>query len=378
MITIFWLTSLMILYIFIGYPLMLILLGKIKNCKIHQGEAILPVNIVIPVHNGEREIGDKIENCLHLDYPQDMLDIYVVSDASTDASNEIVKSYPGVHLLELTERSGKVGAQNQVFPLLKNEITVFTDVSIKVPSDALRNTVRNFTDPSIGVVSCRDRIIGEKEQNAESLYIKYDMTVRRFLNKAGTLIGVTGGYFAIRTHMLDQPWKPEIAPDFYAALLAVKNGFRAIEDSDIIAEYKVTKNTSDEYTRKVRTITRGMSTLFDNKRLLNPFLHPQVSWQLLSHKLLRWLLPVFLLSILASNIMIVTDRPDSTWFYSLTLLAQIIFWLASWYGLIRKQSQSFVFRTTASFLLFNVALLKSWSNYFVGNKISIWNPTVRT
>ena len=140
MITIFWLTSLMILYIFIGYPLMLILLGKIKNRKINQGQAILPVNIVIPVHNGEREIGDKIENCLHLDYPQDMLDIYVVSDASTDASNVIIKSYPGVHLLELTERSGKVEAQNQVFPLLKNEITVFTDVSIKVPSDALKNT----------------------------------------------------------------------------------------------------------------------------------------------------------------------------------------------------------------------------------------------
>jgi hypothetical protein len=278
----------------------------------------------------------------------------------------------------LSDRTGKVNAQNQIFPLLKSEITVFTDVSIKVSSDALRKTVSNFADPSIGAVSCRDRIIGNQDSNAESLYIKYDMAVRNFSNKAGTLIGVTGGYFAIRTEMLTKSWKPEIAPDFYAALLSIKNGYRAIEDSEVIAEYKVTKNTADEYTRKVRTITRGMSTLFDNTELLNPFSHPQVAWQLISHKLLRWMLPLFLLAVFIINILIVQLISNSSFFYSITLFAQVSFWLISLLGLKKSSPHSFITKTAASFLIFNLALVKSWSNYLSGNKISVWKPTVRT
>jgi hypothetical protein len=243
--------------------------------------------------------------------------------------------------------------------------------------DALKNTIRNFADTNIGIVSCRDRIIGEKHSNAESLYIKYDMTVRRFLNRSGTLIGVTGGYFAIRTLMLNTSWKPEVAPDFFAALLAIRIGYRAIEDPDIIAEYKVTKNTSDEYNRKVRTITRGIYTLFNNTPLLNPVTFPLVSWQLLSHKLLRWMLPVFLLGTFVTSALIVFDHPDVPVLYSLAFVLQLVFWLLAVVGMNKQLPQNFVTRMAASFLYFNVAILKNWQNFFTGNSISIWNPTVR-
>ena len=379
---VFWVSLMLLIYTVALYPLLLTLMGLILEGKgIIRDDSVRKVALVVPVHNGEDEIESKIRNCLELEYPADMMEIYVVSDASTDGTVEIIKRYSeqGVHCLAFHERRGKVAAQNKALPFIKDaEILIFTDVAIQVSPSALKFIVSNFADPTVGAVSCRDEIVTQEKGQGDALYIRYDMLIRSLTMKVGSLIGVTGGFYAVRREIANEGWEPAFPPDFYVALKAIAMEFRVIEDSRVMARYLTPQSDNFELARKVRSITRGMWALFFNITLMNPLKHPMVSLQLISHKLLRWLAPLFFLIcfIISGSLTLENIQPYPFLFY-----IQLIICMMGATALIADRLGFGTLRflqLPKLFLLFNWAILVSWKNYLTGKKIVQWEPTVRS
>lgn len=378
---IFFVSLALLCYTFVGYPVLLFILSHFICRKVRRGEIEPTVTIIIPVHNEEKQIGAKVENCLSFDYPEDKLRIIVVSDNSTDRTENIAASFRADQLtvLRLPFRGGKVAAQNYAVRNCNSDIIIFSDVSISNELDCVRLIVENFNDPSIGTVSCRDFIVGKDGPNqGEKQYIQYDMIVRKYTTQIGSIIGVTGGFYAVRNRIAKGGWNPAFPPDFYVALRSIKLGFRVIEDNRVKAYYKAVAKEWDEMPRKVRTINRGMNTLFatSNRNLLNPFRYGMISVELVSHKVLRWMMPFLFVSIFVSNFFLLNDSALAV----LCFLLQLAVWLTVFFVFLytkKERREKSFFRLSLFFLIANIAIVKSWYEFITGKKYVIWTPTRR-
>jgi len=381
--TIFYISLILIFYTYFGYPLILCLLSLFLKRKVKR-ETIYPeVTVVIPVHNEEKSIGGKIENCLSFYYPKEKLKIIVASDGSTDRTEEIVKGFDPqqVQFLSLPYRGGKVSAQNYAVQSCDSDIIIFSDVAILTHSNSVKLIVENFADPKVGVVSCKDAIVGEKPQKrGETSYIRYDMMVRKYISNIGSLIGVTGGFYAVRKEIAKGGWNPAFPPDFYVAIRCIKRGMRVIEDPRVIAYYRTAAKEWDELQRKVRTINRGMHAFFSisNRPLLNPFRFGIMTLELVSHKLLRWMTPFFLIALFIANLLIMD--------HSLLLkgaagLQAGIYLMATLAFVASKRdvwsNERNLFRYANYFAIANMAILKAWFEFFSNKKYMTWQPTKR-
>ena len=377
---IFYLSLLFISYTYVGYPLVLYIISLFIKREVDRGNIFPEVSIIIPVHNEGNLIEEKINNCLGFNYPKEKLKIIVASDGSTDKTEEIVRGFESkqIEFLSFPFRGGKVAAQNYAVQFCDSEIIIFTDVAILTNLDCVKLIVQNFHDNSIGVVSCKDAIIEEEEHlKGERSYIRYDMMVRKYTSRIGSIIGVTGGFYAVRKEIAKGGWNPVFPPDFYGALRSIKRGLRVIEDSRVKAYYKTAAKEWDELERKVRTINRGMHALFaiSNRNLLNPFKHGMVSLELISHKLLRWMTPFFLISLFLSNLMIL----------DMSLIAIILFFpqlgiylLAAIAFLYKKRANEItVLKLFLYFAIANMAIIKAWIEFINVKKYMIWQPTKR-
>jgi glycosyltransferase involved in cell wall biosynthesis len=356
-------------------------MGWLAQKTVKRDTATRCVDLIIPVCDGEKEIEKKLMNCLELDYPESSLTITVVSDGSRDRTVEIVDSFAnrGVRCIDIPERKGKVAAQNEALRSCSNEIIVFTDVSILVQKDAIKKIVSNFADDEVGAVSCRDRIVKlDGGDIGDSLYINYDMLVRKFTTKTSTLIGVTGGFYAVRRCIAGNGWEPSFPPDFFVALKSIKMAYRVVEDERVLAYYSTPSTSHEEMRRKIRTITRGMWALFSNKELMNPMRYGFVAVQLISHKLMRWLIPLFVIFFYFSNF--------GLWIFGASKLYEGLFYIQSFFYLWAIPSYIMVyhlgkdnrlFKLPAMWLMLNLGILISWFNYFIGKKIDKWAPTSR-
>lgn len=262
------------------------------------------LSVSLPAYNEGAVIGDTLENLLSLDYPQDRLQIVVVSDASTDRTDEIVRSYAdrGVELVRQEERAGKTAAENAAVPHLRGDIVVNTDASTRILPGSLKPLVRAFQDPTVGVASGRDRSVGPEDGGpllGESRYVGYEMTVRDLETRLGTIVGASGCFYASRRELHRELVPEELSRDFIAALNARQEGFRAVSVPDAVAQVPRAKSLSAEYRRKVRTMARGLDSLFYMRRMLDPFRFGRFAWMLASHKLARWLVPLTLPGALA-------------------------------------------------------------------------------
>ena len=375
---VFYLSLFLILYTYLGYPLFLLIVSRFVNRPVIRGNILPSVTIVIPVHNEENQIRAKIENCLKIDYPKDELKIIVASDYSTDRTEDIVKEFESEQLqfLQLPFRGGKVAAQNYAVRFGESDIFVFTDVAIRIDQDCIKLIVQNFHDGDIGVVSCRDVVIGDNDRKeGERSYINYDMLVRKYTSQIGSIIGVTGGFYAVRKEVAQGGWNPAFPPDFYVALRSIKRGMRVVEDSRVKAYYKTAAEEWDELTRKARTINRGMRALFWNRGLLNPFKYGLISLELASHKLFRWMTPFFFLLLFFSNLIILKESVFAIWFFIIQLCFYSLVIISV---LVKKEASDRFFRKLPSFfLVVNLAILKAWVEFIIGKKYVIWEPTKR-
>ena len=285
-------------YAYIGYPL---LVGLLAAARRRTTPTSAPrqwprISITVPAYNEEREIASTLESLLQLDYPADRREIIVVSDASTDRTDEIVRSYAdrGVKLIRMEKRTGKTAAENAAAAHLSGEIVVNTNASIRIGASSLKPLIAAFSDPGVGLASGRDVSVsrsGEGDNIGESRYVGYEMLVRSLETRAGGIIGASGCLYAIRAQLHRTLLPDGLSRDFAAALIAREHGYRAVSVDQAICYVPRTSSLRTEYRRKVRTMTRGMETLFAMRRLMNPFYYGAFAWMLASHKVGRWAVP---------------------------------------------------------------------------------------
>ncbi|MBM9605718.1 glycosyltransferase family 2 protein [Desulfopila inferna] len=374
LIIIFWTSLAAIFYAYLGYPLLLHLLAGMgfgrKEGKI-SGNFRPSISIIIPAHNEGKILEDKIVNILDLDYPKEKREILIISDGSTDNTGAIAKKYlDRLDFFELEKRSGKTAALNLGLEKARNEIIVFLDASIMLKKDALQNVVCQFVDPSIGCISGEDHIKGA---GGEGLYGRYELKLRNLESKLHSIVGASGSFYAQRKKLC-RPFSEGLAPDFISVLNTVEQGFRAITEPTAIGYMTAVKKSSDELARKVRTIVRGMTALFFKRQLLNPFRHGFFAFELISHKIIRWLVPFFLISAFVSN-MILSTEP----FYLLLFLGQLLFYLlalGSLYNLPFFRAIP-IGKISNYFVIVNIAALTAWWKYLRGQRLEIWTPSQR-
>lgn len=289
----------LLLYAYIGYPVLMWLLTRRAPVPVPSEDPPEwpEITITVPCYNEGLVIAATLDSLLALDYPADRRHILVVSDASTDQTDEIVKDYAerGVRLVRVPVRGGKTFAENTAGKYIIGDIVVSTDATIRIMPDALKRLVRVFQDPRIGVASGRDRSVSRAEQEsnrAESGYVGYEMWVRHLETRKGSIVGASGCFYAIRRQLYTVLFPEALSRDFASALVAVENGYRAVSVDDAQCLVPRTRSLRSEYRRKVRTMARGLETLWYKRHAVLGS-GGWFAFELLSHKLARWL--VFLL-----------------------------------------------------------------------------------
>jgi cellulose synthase/poly-beta-1,6-N-acetylglucosamine synthase-like glycosyltransferase len=258
------------------------------------------LTILIVAYNEERRLRRTLDHALATDYPADKLHVLVVSDASTDGTDDLVRGYgdPRVQLLRLPERSGKPAGENAAGPHLRGDIVVSIDASILIPCDSLKPLVRALLDPAVGLASGRDISVGDeaREGNAtESSYVGLEMTLRHFETRVHSIVGASGCFYANRRHLQQVQLPTHLARDFAAASVARLHGYRAVSVDEATCLVPRTPTLKAELRRKSRTMSRGLDTLWYLRGTMNPFRTGSFAFMMASHKLARWLLfPAFL------------------------------------------------------------------------------------
>lgn len=371
----FFLSLLAIFYAYFGYPLSLIIIRQWTPKKNPKRDRITPsVSFIIAAFNEENRINEKLVNCLALDYPSNKLQILVASDGSTDQTNEIVRSYSGkfIELLEVQHRGGKENAQKEAIPYARGEIIVFSDVATILEQHGLREIISNFADPTVGCVSSEDRLINKNgKPSGEGVYVRYEMWLRRLESNVNSLVGLSGSFFAARVEVC-QDFSGDVQSDFRTLLSSIKLGLRGVSDPRALGIYSNITDEKKEFERKVRTVLRGMTVFFRHSAFLNIFRYGLFSYQFFCHKLMRWLVPIFLVTALVSN----TILANFSLFYMVMLLGQLIFYGLGIYGWF-TQSLSGILKTPMYFLIVNTAIAKAWWQYVTGKRIVLWTPSRR-
>jgi len=289
----------LIAYTYLGYSWILKLLARIRRRRRDFKPFLEPwprISITVPMYNEEGEAEGLIESLLALDYPVDRRQILIVSDGSTDRTDEIVRRYAdrGVELLRMPTRSGKTACENAASARLTGSIVVNTDASIRIFPGSLKPLIAAFADPGIGLASGRDVSVSRAEgadNLGESGYVGYEMAVRELETEVYGIVGASGCFYAIRLPLHRIPIPDSLSRDFAAALKCEEHGVRAASINEAICQVPRTGAIQREYGRNVRTITRGMETLAYKRHLLNPMRHGVFAWMLFSHKVCRWLVP---------------------------------------------------------------------------------------
>ncbi|MEJ2033834.1 MAG: glycosyltransferase family 2 protein, partial [Deltaproteobacteria bacterium] len=291
--------SLLILfYVYAGYPLLVVVLGRLRNRGVKKGAFAPTVTILIAARNERASIRKTLTNLLAADYPQYLIEIIVISDGSTDGTDEIVQEFAprGVRLIRQEPRAGKTAALNLAAPQAKGEILVFADANSEYAPEALAELMANFKDPAVGYVTGK-MIYADPEGTTIgdgcSAFMKYENFLRLYETKVGSIFGVDGGIDAVR-RALFHSMKADQLPDFVLPLHVVEQGFRVIYEPKAILRETTLQNTEDEYRMRVRVALRALWAIRDMRRLLNPFRFGLFSLQFWSHKVLRYLAFFFL------------------------------------------------------------------------------------
>jgi len=373
---VFWISLGSIIYVYVGYPLMLLVLRVFRRRGVSKRPIHPPITFVITAYNEERRIAAKLQNTLQQSYPPLQLQILVASDCSNDGTDEIVRRFGdrGISLIRASERRGKEAAQKLAVQAAKGDILVFSDVATMLEPNALANIVENFADPSVGCVSSEDRFLErDGTVSGEGAYIRYEMFLRRLETEVNTVVGLSGSFFAARREVCAE-WADNLQSDFNTLLNSIKIGMRGISDPASIGYYENIRDERKEFDRKVRTVLRGLSVFMASWRMVNPVRYGLFSWQLLSHKLCRWLVPFALIVALFSNALLASEST----FYRLTFLVQIMFYSIALTSLMMKMSSnSSYFKIPEFFVLVNWSILIAWYRYFRGDRVVAWEPSKR-
>ncbi len=375
----FWGSMGLILHTYLGFPILLLIRGLLRRHPVRKSDVTPRVSMVIVAHNEAAVIGSKLDNMLALEYPRDKLEIIVASDGSDDGTNEIIASYAryGVRLLAFP-RQGKIPALNAAVAQATGEILVFSDANSMYAPDALSTLVRPFADPSVGAVGGNQCYLSDSGGNAasfgERLYWGFDRKLKTMQGEAGNATAATGAIHAIRRDLF-QSVPLGVNDDFVISTQAIMQGYRLVFEPHAIAYETIAPTDNMEFQRKVRVIVRGLRGLWVTKQLFNPLRFGFYSFQLFSHKLLRWSIGWLLIVLLGASLSLYrTGR-----FYKLVTQGQIGLYGCALGAFILRHTSLVHFRAFKLlaipfyFCLVNIATLQAWVQLLRGKRIDVWN-----
>ena len=370
----FWASLAEIVYVYFGYPILLKLGILGRRVDFARRNTLPSISVIVPAHNEESTIETKIISLIGADYPRELVEILVGSDGSSDRTEDIVQRFrhEGVGLISFPRQQGKSAMQNGLVATASGEILVFTDADSLVEPTALRRIVENFEDRRVGLVTGHALYSNANDSSVtknESLYLRYDTWLRERESERGMLAMASGSLFAIR-RSLWKPLDPALGDDFVLPLLLARAGLYSVIDKRVTALTHLAQDRPTSMLRmKIRIINKDLRALLIHRELLNPIRHGALAAGLWSHKLLRWLVPYFLIGILASSISLIA-RP----FFQIMLGLQLLFYGLGFAGLLRWSHGGVLRSVPASFCLVNLAALLGSLKCLAGRTSGKWQP----
>jgi len=365
-----------IVYSYFVYPIILIMFRRRRTAvDILDNENRQPISLIITVHNEESSIGRKLDETVQFLDELPELEIIVASDGSSDGTDSIVSKYPDVRLVPTDTRAGKENAQKNAIESAKGDILIFSDVATSIDIQSMQRILQVFGDPTVGAISSRDRIRGDDgTENAEGLYVRYEMWLRKLESELAGLVGLSGSFFAAR-RVVCSNWDTTIPSDFVVAINTKLLGFRSVADDNVVGTYADISRSEGEFARKTRTIIRGMTALWKKREILNVTKYRLFSFQVWSHKFMRWAVPWFGIGYSVTAIILTAKSSSYFIFLVPVLLSLAIGMFATVLPSIRKNT---VIRTLYFFIMTNAAVLFAGALFLAGKRITMWSPTLRT
>jgi cellulose synthase/poly-beta-1,6-N-acetylglucosamine synthase-like glycosyltransferase len=372
----FWLSAAALGYTYAGYPLLLFIVSTLRPRAVLRAPQTPHVSVIITAYNEERDIRAKLENTLALDYPPDRLEVIVASDCSTDHTDEIVEEYAarGVRLYRQPERLGKTAAQNAAVARARGEFILFSDATTLYQPDVLRVMMPSFADESVGCVAGRLVYVDPSQSSVgrgARSYWGYETFLKRHESRAYSLIGASGCLYAVRRSAY-VPLYHEACSDFLIATVMVEQGLRAVYEPDAVCMEETNSRASRELRMRVRVITQTFTDLWRHRAMMNPLRSGFYAVQLLSHKLLRYLVPFFLILMLVASASL---APRSLPFAAL-LLVQLLFYATAALGwaLERAGAHIALLALPHYFVLANLASVVAFYQFLRGERYARWEP----
>ncbi|HEY2434197.1 MAG TPA: glycosyltransferase family 2 protein [Vicinamibacterales bacterium] len=376
--TVFWVSVVLIGYSYIGYPVLMFLLARVRPNPDKADPAYRPrVSLVIAACNEEKAIRQKLENTLALDYSRELLQIIVAADGSTDRTADIVAEYAdrGVALMHQPERRGKSAALDRAVGACTGEVLLFSDANTDYSRDAVLTMIRHFADPKVGGVSGRKIVLEDRQRAAtqgETAYWGYESSLKCWESAVGSIVTADGEIFAMRRTLFGGLPSSIVHDDMYLTLQMIDAGYRVVYEPQATSAEYASKNLFDEFHLKVRYASAGYQIVSRFRQ----FFVPWPTWfglEFASHKLLRWLAPFFLLGAFATSGALAARQP-----YTLIFVAQAAFYAAAGFGyLLRRQSIGGVLYFPLYFSVMNAAALYGFVRYFRSGQSPLWRKAER-
>jgi len=372
---VFWLSLIFVVYTYFGYPVLLVIMAKLLGKPLDKKDFTPSVTMIIAAHNEEQTIRNKLENALDMDYPKGKFDIIVMSDGSSDRTDDIVLEFFNrkVRLIRVPERNGKAHAINTAVPETQGEIILFADARQYYDKNAIIELVRNFNDSKVGAVSGELYLVnhdGRGVGEGVGTYWKYEKLLRKMESRLYSTSGATGAIYAIRKELYRQIPDDTILDDVVIPMNIVLSGYRVVFEENAKAYDKVASTAKQELTRKIRTLCGNYQMLFRMPILFNPFKN-KVFFQFVSHKVFRLLVPFALILILISSAILSQEI-----FYKIMLILQMCLYTSAIVGhYLSKTKPSFIsrlFGVPYTFVVLNYAALAGLYRFITHKQKSTW------
>jgi cellulose synthase/poly-beta-1,6-N-acetylglucosamine synthase-like glycosyltransferase len=381
---IFWISALLILHTYLGYPLLMLLINYFvrKPVKLTGGRYTPDVSVLMAVYNEEAVIRKKVESLFSSEYPDGKIEVLVGSDASYDSTSQILSElqsiWPRLKVVNFTERSGKPAVINKLFSLATGDILILTDANVFPEKNTILKLVQNFSDNSVGLVDSRLINTGMKKDGIsfpEVAYISIEMKLKNIEGRLwGTMMGPFGGFYALRKTSYEPLSGNTLADDFRICMNVISRHEKAISDTEAIVYEDVSNSLRDEFQRKVRISAGNFQNLkYYAFLLLKPF--SLWTFCFVSHKMLRWMTPFLWMIAVTTNILLM----KGSFFFSLLIFLQVIFLiLPALDFILKKNNIHFVpVRFLTHFIFMNIALFVGFIKYIKGIRTGAWTPTKR-
>ena len=386
----FWLSLIIVFYTYLGYGIVLYLLVKMKELFSKQKTKAFPtkenlpeVTLFITAFNEEAIVKEKMDNCRRLDYPDNKLKIVWVTDGSNDNTNDLLKAYPEVTVLFQPERQGKTAALNRGMRFISSPIVIFTDANTMINREAIMEIANEFSDSKVGCVAGEKRIAAKEKDGAagggEGIYWKYESALKALDSRLYSAVGAAGELFAIRKELFEEMERDTLLDDFILSLRIAQKGYKIAYCDKAYAIESASASMNEEEKRKIRIAAGGLQSIWRLRSLLNVFRYGILSFQYISHRVLRWsLTPVLLFLMLPLNIILVSKM--STNIYVILLFLQVLFYVLGLWGyyLSTRQIKNKVLFIPYYFLFMNVNVFKGFIYLKNKNATGIWEKANRS